>query len=211
MDNFTLTQLKKIIKYFNIKIKVGGKKADLIERIEDHIIFDGYEFHVKGSDDEIIINPDELHVEKNQYVRGAKKPQYTYKKVSNTYKDLPSKKVKIINKENIYEIKPSKKVKIIKRDYIPPLLSSEETTNKGKLSLKEIRNLRKAEREEREKIKAEQLSEEISKYGMPKRDYLYLQRNTPGTKAYTHQQELKKINNETSKKFQKTNSGFFNI
>jgi len=115
MDNFTLTQLKKIIKYFNIKIKVGGKKADLIQRIEDHIIFDGYEFHVKGSDDEIIINPDELHVEKNQYVRGPKKPQYTYKKVSNTYKELP-------NKENIYEIKPSKKKKIIKTNYIPPLL-----------------------------------------------------------------------------------------
>ena len=134
MDNFTLTQLKKIIKYFNIKIKVGGKKADLIQRIEDHIIFDGYEFHVKGSDDEIIINPDELHVEKNQYVRGPKKPQYTYKKVSNTYKELPSKKVKIIKrdyipplllKENIHEIKPSKKVKIIKRDYIPPLLLKE--------------------------------------------------------------------------------------
>ena len=127
MDNFTLTQLKKIIKYFNIKIKVGGKKADLIQRIEDHIIFDGYEFHVKGSDDEIIINPDELHVEKNQYVRGPKKPQYTYKKVSNTYKELPRKKVKIIktdyippllsNKENIYEIKQVKKVKINPKKY----------------------------------------------------------------------------------------------
>jgi hypothetical protein len=51
MDVFTLPQLKKIVKHFGLKhIKVSVTKPQLIKQLDKYIHFDGYQFHIKGTE-----------------------------------------------------------------------------------------------------------------------------------------------------------------
>lgn len=79
--------MKIIVRHFHLKI--GGRKAELIARIEDLLHFDGYEFHLKPDGHEMHIEPELLE----------KSKKYTI----NT-----SKKVKIKKKDYIHEFQPSK-------------------------------------------------------------------------------------------------------
>jgi hypothetical protein len=198
MENFTITQLKTIVRHFNLKIKLGGRKAELLSRIDEILHFDGYEFHLKGSNQEMYLFPEILKKEKNV----TKKPSKISHKLEPEQLLYPMpKKVKI--KKKIIPYLPdyiehqSKHVKINKKDYIPPLQEA----------LQE--DLLKKTRKELNAEKAEKLSQEIAKYGMSKQDYLYKQRNTVGTKAYEKMQEHKKESKKNSDLFHKNNPNFF--
>ena len=70
LEQFTLPQLKKLVKHFDLKnIKISAKKPQLIKQIDEHIHFDGYQFHLKDSNEDNLLKPDILKKEKRQHIK----------------------------------------------------------------------------------------------------------------------------------------------
>jgi hypothetical protein len=83
LEHFTIPQLKKLVKHFDLKnIKISLGKQKLIEQLDKHIHFDGYQFHLKDSNENNLVKPDILKKEPRQHIK-TKKGDINYKQMSN--------------------------------------------------------------------------------------------------------------------------------
>jgi hypothetical protein len=127
LEHFTIQQLKKLVKHFDLKnIKISVKKPQLINQIDKHVHFDGYMFHLKDSNEDNLVKPDILKKEPRQYIKTNQK-DINNKQMSNINQSIqdiismlvPSKKNKkkpVIDEFGNFELvepKP-KKIKIKK-------------------------------------------------------------------------------------------------
>jgi hypothetical protein len=149
MDIFTLPQLKTIVKHFDLKnIKMSAKKPQLIQQIEQYVHFDGYQFHLKDTNEDQYIKHELLKKQPRQTKKSKKeemdeegnfepiepKPKKKSKTTQTSVMDeegnfepiepkkIKKKKKPVMDAEGNFEpIEPKpKKKKIKKTDYIPP-------------------------------------------------------------------------------------------
>ena len=80
MDSFTLPQLKKLVSHFGLKkkIKVSVNKKKLIEELDKYLHFDGYQFHIKGSDGYQLITQEDIKTKKRAKKEETKKKSSDY-------------------------------------------------------------------------------------------------------------------------------------
>ena len=73
LNHFTIPQLKKLAKHFDLKgIKISVRKSELIDQIDKYIHFDGYQIHLKDSNEDNLVKPDILKKESHQYIKTKK-------------------------------------------------------------------------------------------------------------------------------------------
>ena len=123
LEHFTIPQLKKLVKHFDLKgIKISLGKQKLIDQLDKHIHFDGYQFHLKDSNEDELVKPDILKKEpQNHFNKKIKKNMSSINQSIQDIIAMLGKVPKSIIEEIVEEEEPKpKKIKIKKIDYIPP-------------------------------------------------------------------------------------------
>ena len=83
LEHFTIPQLKQLVSHFDLKnIKISVGKQKLINQLDKYIHFDGYQFHLKDSNEDNLVKPDILKKEPRQHIK-TKKGDINYKQMSN--------------------------------------------------------------------------------------------------------------------------------
>jgi len=117
LEHFTIPQLKQLVSHFDLKnIKISVGKQKLINQLDKYIHFDGYQFHLKDSNEDNLVKPDILKKEPRQHIK-TKKGDINNKQMSSINQSIQDiigmlgKVPKSIIKEIVEEEEKPKKIK----------------------------------------------------------------------------------------------------